>query len=127
MGFMDPDTFQRSVEKAMGKIPMELRDHMKNVGIIVQDFPEQEVLDSLGIGSPYELLGLYSGAPINHRSFFSPMLLPDQIYLYRVPILRASGPHREVHSVIYDVLLHEIGHHFGFDEEELMAMEEDKI
>jgi predicted Zn-dependent protease with MMP-like domain len=121
---MDLDNFEVAVDQALSRIPRELRDQIDNVGIIIQDFADRETLESLGIESPYALLGLYSGVPTSERSFFMPAAPPDRIFLYRKPILRSIGPQRPAQQVIYDVLLHEIGHHFGFDEERLRSLEE---
>lgn len=125
---MDMDTFEDAIDGAMSEIPSELKKYIDNVRIIIQDFPDPETLEFFGIDSPYGLLGLYSGIPTKERSFFSPGgTLPNQIYLYRIPILRLAGPTKPAQEIIKETLLHEIGHHFGFEEEELRALEEEGI
>ncbi|MBI5572187.1 MAG: metallopeptidase family protein [Desulfomonile tiedjei] len=96
---------------------------MENVEVLVEDFADDETLDSLGIESAWDLLGLYVGVPITQQSVFSFSLLPERIYLYRRPILRAARRGREVHQIIREVVIHEIGHHFGFDDTQLEEME----
>ncbi|MBI4964830.1 MAG: metallopeptidase family protein [Desulfomonile tiedjei] len=95
---------------------------MENVEVLVEDFADMETLHSLDLESPWELLGLYVGVPINERSVFSPGYLPDRIYLYRRPILRAAGSLQNVVTTIREVVIHEVGHHFGFDDDELEEM-----
>ncbi len=125
---MDMDKFENAVDRALNEIPQALKKHIDNVRIIIQDFPDQETLDFFGIDSPYGLLGLYSGIPTKERSFFSPGgTLPNQIYLYRIPILRLAGPTKPAQEIIRETLLHEIGHHFGFGEQELRDLEEEGI
>ncbi|MBI5252306.1 MAG: metallopeptidase family protein [Desulfomonile tiedjei] len=99
---------------------------MENVEVIVEDFPDEETMASLGITSKWGLLGLYVGVPITHQSVFSMNVLPERIYLYRRPIVRVAGSPHYVVETVRDVLLHEIGHHFGFDDEELEHMTEDE-
>lgn len=120
---MTPGIFRKHVAKALDELPEEFREKMKNVEVIVDDFADSETLDSLGMESPWELLGLYVGVPLPQQSVFAVTLLPERIYIYRLPILRAAGYQGDqVAAVIRDVVIHEIGHHFGFDDEELDRM-----
>lgn len=119
---MTRETFRKSVAKALEDIPAEFREKMENVEVLVEDFADEETLGSLGLRSPWDLLGLYVGVPITQQSFFSVGYLPERIYLYRRPILRAAGQPENVTETIREVVIHEIGHHFGFDDEELEEM-----
>jgi predicted Zn-dependent protease with MMP-like domain len=115
--------FRKHVAKALDELPDEFRRKMENVEVIVEDFADRETLDSLGIESPWELLGLYVGVPLPQQSVFSMSLLPERVYIYRRPILRSAGHEgADVVRAIRDVVVHEIGHHFGFDDEELDGM-----
>jgi len=117
-----PQVFRKHVAKALEEIPEEFQEKMENVEVFVEDFADPETLRSLGLETPWELLGLYVGVPINQRSVFSPGYLPERIYLYRRPILRAAGRPQDVVATIREVVIHEVGHHFGFDDEELEEM-----
>jgi predicted Zn-dependent protease with MMP-like domain len=119
---MTPDEFRKHVAKALDSMPREFREKMENVEVIVEDFPNRETLRSVRARSRWDLLGLYVGVPITHRSVFDATYLPERIYLYRRPIMRAAGRSDRVVAAIRDVLLHEVGHHFGFSDEELHAM-----
>ena len=111
--------FESKVKQVIQTLPSIFLEKMKNVEVIIEEYPDTETLESLGIQSPWELLGLYSGAPLTHQSFFSPVTLPQRIFLYRQPIIHAALPGSDVDRVIREVLIHEIGHHFGFDDKEL--------
>ena len=116
---VNPELFRKNVAKALEDLPDEFRAKMDNVEIIVEEFPDRETIESVGAASRWNLLGLYVGVPITERSVFSVNVLPERIYLYRRPILRASGPAENVVDTIRDVFIHEVGHHFGFDDDEL--------
>ncbi len=120
---MTEEVFRKFVAKAIDEIPGEFRERLDNVEIIVEDFPDQEIIDTMRIESKWHLLGLYVGAPLTNKSFFSISLGPDRIFLYRLPILRAAGAPQRIVAEIKDTLLHEIGHHFGFDDRDLADME----
>jgi predicted Zn-dependent protease with MMP-like domain len=119
---VSPDAFRRHVAKAIDDIPLEFQDKMGNLEIIVEDFADRETLESVDLESPWDLLGLYVGVPFTQRSFFAVETLPERIYLYRRPILREAGSLDRVTFVIRDVLIHELGHHFGFDDDQLDEM-----
>jgi predicted Zn-dependent protease with MMP-like domain len=119
---MTPDLFMKYVEKALNELPDEFRNRMENIEIVVEDFPDSEVLASMGLESRWSLLGLYTGVPYSERSFFQLPILPESIILYSRPILRSAGSMNKLSAVIREVLYHEIGHHFGFDDEELENM-----
>jgi predicted Zn-dependent protease with MMP-like domain len=121
---VNPDLFSRAVSKALEELPSEFQQKMENVEVIIEDFPDEATMASLGIQSRWGLLGLYVGVPITQQSVFSVNILPERIYLYRRPILRVAGDPQKVVETIGEVLLHEIGHHFGFDDEELERMTE---
>lgn len=99
---------------------------MENVEVLVEDFPDQETLRDLDLDSRWDLLGLYVGVPVTNQSFFSVNVLPDRIYLFRRPICLSAGRPERVPAVIRDVVIHELGHHLGFDDEELYAMNGDE-
>jgi predicted Zn-dependent protease with MMP-like domain len=119
---MTPELFRKAVRRAIQEIPEEFRQKMEDVEVLVEEFADEETLRSLGLASPWELLGLYVGVPLTERSFFSTYLFPERIYLYRRPILRAAAGGSNLVQVIREVVIHEVGHHFGFDDEQLDAM-----
>jgi predicted Zn-dependent protease with MMP-like domain len=116
--------FEEIAQAAWDGLPSEFRDIAGNLVIQVTDFAGRDTLDHLEIDSPYGLLGLYHGVGLPFKSVHDIRYGPDMIFLYRVPILsfaRAEG--ESVEAVIRHVLIHEIGHHFGFSDEDMEAIE----
>jgi acetylglutamate kinase len=113
-------------ERALAAIPAALADHVRGVGISVEEVADDETLDELGIESAWELTGLYHGTPLTERSLGDVAREPDLIFLYRQAILLEwieSG--EELSHLVRNVLVHEIAHHFGFSDAEIEALERD--
>ncbi len=112
-------------EATLARMPTELRQAMAGVTLMVQDFPEDAVLQDMGLDSPFELLGLYTGVDIVRRGDGFTAEDIDRIFLYRQPILAywAEGEETLEHLVRH-VVIHEIGHHFGFSDADMHALEE---
>jgi predicted Zn-dependent protease with MMP-like domain len=111
--------------QAFAQIPEALRRHVADVAIHVQDFPDDETLDTMEIDDAFGLLGLYHGVSLDQRRTHDVPQDVDRIFLYRRPILDywcESGESLE--HVVRHVLIHEIGHHFGFSDDDMHAIEE---
>jgi predicted Zn-dependent protease with MMP-like domain len=115
--------FSDAVADAVEEVPEEFQRYLENVEIFVEDFADANTLNSLGMDSPWQLLGLYVGVPHDRKSVFYVAPVPDRIFLYRRPILHAAGRKESIMEKIREVLIHEIGHHFGFSEKQLEEME----
>ncbi len=95
-----------------------------DVLIRVEEFGTDEVLEELGIDSPYDLLGLYHGVSLDKKSVMDLPLQPDMVFLYRRPILEEWAEGGEsLGDLITHVLVHEIGHHFGFSDDDMARIE----
>ena len=117
---IEPEAFEALVRQAIDGVPSEYRRLLENVAIVVEETPSQDVLDDLGLKSEDELLGLYSGISLEQDSFFSAGgQLPARISIYRRPILRLCRSAKEVVQEVRDTVVHEIGHHFGLDDDEM--------
>lgn len=116
--------FEAMAMAAWGKIPAEFRDMARDLVIRVEEFATDEVLDALDIEDPYELTGLYQGLSLDKQSVLDLPREPDMVFLYRRPILDewAAGE-EELGHLIAHVLIHEIGHHFGFSDEDMEVVE----
>jgi predicted Zn-dependent protease with MMP-like domain len=106
-------------------IPEELRRHCVGVAIRVEDFARDEVLDEMGIESPFDLLGLYQGIPLTKQSTYDIRHQPDMVFLYRRAILDywCEEGTDTLRDVVRHVLIHEIGHHFGFSDADMDRIE----
>ncbi|MBT3238688.1 MAG: metallopeptidase family protein [Rhodospirillaceae bacterium] len=109
---------------ALRTVPAELLTHVDNVVIRVVDFPDAETQAEMGLASPFDLLGLYSGVPLGDKSVVDVTPDVDMIFLYRRPILDywcESG--EDLSHLVRHVLIHEIGHHFGFSDADMERIE----
>jgi len=112
--------FRELVSEALDGLPGEWAERLDNVAVVVEEEASAEELASVGINpsTGTELLGLYQGVPLDARSVFY-SALPDRIVIYRGPILRAARTRQDILRVIRETVLHELGHHFGLQEEDL--------
>jgi len=116
--------FERVANETFAKLPAAFRDMTKDVVIRVDDFPSREVLQSLDIESPFNLLGLYQGVDLTRQSVLDVSPLPEMIFLYRRPILAYWETRDEaLEDIIAHVLIHEIGHHFGLSDADMERIE----
>jgi predicted Zn-dependent protease with MMP-like domain len=112
-------------EAAFAELPENFRRLAGEVVFRIDDFPADEVLDDLGIESPFDLTGLYQGVDLARRSVFGPSPEPARVFLYRRPILDEWAERGDVSlaELIAHVLTHEIGHHFGLSDADIDAIE----
>ena len=101
--------FERLVKRAMATIPEEFQGFLENVVVVIEDEPPDDMPDTMG---------LYEGVPLVERSLDSTSL-PDHITLFKGPIERACRTHPEIEAEVRLTVLHEIGHFFGLEEEQL--------
>ena len=105
-------------------LPQTFRDLCSGVVIQVDDFPSDEVLDTMDADSEFDLLGLFQGVGLPFRSESAPVQMPNMIWLYRRPILDYWAEHDEtLGAIVAHVLVHEIGHHFGLSDADMAAIE----
>ena len=110
--------------EVFGQLPKGFRDLCAGVVIQVDDFPTEEVLDTMQAESEFDLLGLFQGIGLPHRTESAPLQMPNMIWLYRRPILDYWAEHEEtLGAVVKHVLVHEIGHHFGLSDGDMEALE----
>ena len=116
--------FEAIADAAYRRLPGRFRALTGDLLIRVEDFPTDEVLDSLGIESSFDLLGLYSGVDLARKSVMDIASLPDMVFLYRRPILDYWDEHEEtLGHIVTHVLVHEIGHHFGLSDADMESIE----
>lgn len=116
-----PEEFEALVEQALDGLPEEFAELLENVVVMVEDEPDPEDLEEMGLDPndpDSELFGLYLGIPQDERGTVY-MGLPDRVLIYRGPILRACDNRRQVIREVRDTVVHELGHHFGLEEEDM--------
>ena len=119
------DEIEAIARRTLDALPEPFSSHLRDVVLQVEEFASDEVLSSMGIGDPFDLTGLYEGLPLNQKSVDISGRLPDRILLFRRPILDewADGEH-SLERLVAHILIHEAGHHFGFSDEDMHALEE---
>ena len=120
----DLAAFEDLAAEAWRRLPQEFRAMCGDLLIRVEDFPTDEVLQAMGLESPFDLLGLYHGLSLDKKSVSEIAPQPDMVFLYRRPILDYWAEHEEtLGHLVTHVLVHEIGHHFGFSDEDMFGIE----
>lgn len=110
--------------EALATVPDILRSKVEGVIIRVEDFPDPATEREMGLQSPFDLLGLYRGVPFGEKGVSTAPQDIDMIFLYRRPLLDywcETG--EDLTHLVRHVLIHEIGHHFGFSDEQMEAIE----
>jgi acetylglutamate kinase len=114
-------------ETALAAIPEPLRSLVRGTAIVVEEAPDDEILAEMGLESPWELTGLYRGVPLTQKSAGDIPSAPDTILLFREPILLEwieTG--EDLFRLVRNVLIHEIGHHFGLSDEDIARLEREE-
>jgi predicted Zn-dependent protease with MMP-like domain len=110
--------------EAFSRLPAHFRAKCEGVVIRVEDYATAEVLDTMGIESELDLMGLFHGIGLPQQSDSHPAQMPNMVWLYRVPILLYWAEHDEaLGAIITHVLVHEIGHHFGLSDDDMYELE----
>ena len=111
--------------RTLDALPEPFASHLTDVVLLVQDFASDEILKSMEIEDPFDLTGLYEGLPLNQKSVDISGTLPDRILLFRRPILDEWADGGEtLERLVAHILIHEAGHHFGFSDADMHALEE---
>ncbi|MCF8479239.1 MAG: metallopeptidase family protein [Rhodospirillum sp.] len=109
---------------AFDSIPPFLRDRCADVVVRIEEFPDEEVQQAMGLENPFELLGLYHGVSLDQKSIHDLPRGPDMVFLYRSPLLDywiETG--EDLTLLVRHVLIHEIGHHFGFSDADMEGLD----
>ena len=116
------EQFEELVAQALDGLPMEIGQYLDNIVVTIAEWPSPNELANTGHRSPYELLGLYQGIPLPHRGQGYNMALPDRVVIYRRPIQAIAHSPSAIRRRVERTVVHEIGHHFGIDDERLAEM-----
>lgn len=117
---MDDVTFVKYIDIAVNNLPLEFKNKLSNVSIVVADFPTRSQLVRLNIPPGSLLFGLYEGIPQTKRGNYGiGPTLPDKITIFKYPILYVSRSQDDVIKKIGETVRHEIAHHFGMSENQI--------
>ena len=116
--------FESLVERALGSLPRQFKEKIRNVAVVVEDWADDETLDELGIEPPDTIYGLYRGTDITRRDSSYGNVLPDTIHIYQGPIEEDCVDAEEMAELVRDTVIHEIGHYFGLDDDTMEGIEQ---
>ena len=111
--------FEQLVERALAELPEQFAEFLEEVPLEVRPRPTRAQLKRLGLGEDDLLLGLYEGIPLTERSVEHSGVRPAVIYIFKEDVELASDTEAELVDQVRTTVLHEIGHHFGMDEDDL--------
>jgi predicted Zn-dependent protease with MMP-like domain len=114
--------FGELVERALDELPPEFADFLSEVPVEVRDRPTAAQMASVGLEPRNLLLGLYQGRPRTQRSVEDSGRMPDVIHIFQDSIEQVCNSERELIEQVRKTVLHEIGHHFGMDEDDLQKL-----
>ncbi|BDA86787.1 Zn-dependent protease [Aureimonas sp. SA4125] len=110
--------------EAYAGLPQEFRRLSGDIQFIVADFPEDSIVEEMGLESAFDILGLFEGRPIGDPGLAVTGEMTNRILLYRRPILDYWSEHEEaLGTLVAHVLIHEIGHHFGLSDDDMEELE----
>jgi len=123
---VNPEKFENLVDEALQDLPEDFKKRLQNITVMVEDEPSREVCKRMGIPPNHILFGLYHGVPYPHRGPFYGNIPPDVIVIYQKPIERYNRTEQDMKKKVREVVIHEIGHYFGFDDAALSEIEKDR-
>jgi len=121
---MNRAKFEGLVDRALRKLPRRFRERMGNIAVVVEDWPDAQTLEEMGIEPPDTLYGLYRGIDITRRDSFYGNVLPDTIHIYQGPIEEDCVDEDDMVDLVREVVEHEVGHYFGLDDETMEGLEQ---
>jgi len=114
--------FERLVAEALDSLPPEFQEKMENVDVAIEAWPSRDDVERAGLSPDQTLFGLYEGVPLTERTTRYGLVLPDKITIYQGPIEAYCRSAEEVRDKVRQVVMHELGHHFGISDERLREL-----
>lgn len=116
---------EQLAREAVINLPEPFRAAATHVVLRIEDFAPDGILEAMGVDSPYDLTGLYEGIPLTEKSVSHPAPHPDMIWLFRKPILDEWIERGDVSlaELVTHVMIHELGHHFGWSDDDIAAVD----
>jgi len=117
--------FEALVDRALTRLPRHFKEKIENVAVVVEDWADDDTLREMGIEPPDTLYGLYRGIDLTRRDSGYGNVLPDTIHIYQGPIEEDCEDPEEMAELVLDVVIHEVGHYFGLDDDTMEGIERD--
>lgn len=112
--------------RTLDRLPSPFAESLGDIVLQIEEVADPDTAARLGLNHPTQLSGLYQGVPLNRQSVLQSGMLPERITLYRRPIVAEwqSTPFG-LEQIVAHIVIHEIGHHFGFSDADMHAIEDD--
>ena len=111
--------FEQLVSVALDELPQRFRQYLQNIAVVVEEEPSRQLLEAMELWPEETLLGLYEGVPLTERGYGYGNTLPDRITIFQRPIEDMCHTPRDIKDAVQETVLHELGHYFGLDDEQL--------
>lgn len=112
--------------RTLTRLPPPFSDSLRDIVLEVEEVADPDTARRLGLKNPMQLSGLYNGVPLHLQSVSMSGTLPERIILYRRPIIAQwQSSSFSLEQIVSHIVIHEIGHHFGFSDEDMHALERD--
>lgn len=115
---MDDKLFEKLVSEAIDSLPKIFAEKLENVAVTIEDEPTPLQMRKMNLPPWALLFGLYQGVPQTNRGIYY-SAPPDKITIFKNPILRVSNSPSEIKAKVREVVIHEIGHHFGLSDNQM--------
>ena len=119
-----PDDIETIARRTLDRLPSPFSDSLGEIVLLIEEVADAETARSVGLQYPMQLSGLYEGISLNHRSVSHSGTLPERITLYRRPIIAEwQSSQVSLDQLVSHIVIHEVGHHFGFSDDDMHALE----
>jgi len=111
--------------RTLDRLPEPFAESLDDIVLLIEDVASEDTARSLGLRYPMQLSGLYQGVPLNRQSTQQSGMLPERITLYRRPIVAEwQSTSFSLEQLVSHIVIHEVGHHFGFSDDDMHALED---
>ena len=112
--------------RTLDRLPSPFAESLGDIMLLIEEVADPDTARRLGLRHPMQLSGLYQGVPLNHQSVQQSGMLPERVTLYRRPIIAEWQQTRfSLEQLVSHIVIHEIGHHFGFSDDDMHALEDE--
>ena len=120
------EAIEAIARRTLSSLPPPFRQSLDDIVLLIEEVADLQTARSVGLRDPMQLSGLYQGVPLNQQSVSMSGALPERVTLYRQPILAEwSATGFSLEQLVSHIVIHEIGHHFGFSDDDMHALERD--
>jgi predicted Zn-dependent protease with MMP-like domain len=121
-----PEHIEAIARRTLDRLPPPFSDSLGDIVLLVEEVADPDTARSVGLRNPMQLSGLYEGISLNHQSVSHSGVLPERITLYRRPIIAEWQSTRvSLDQLVSHIVIHEVGHHFGFSDDDMHALEDE--